>query len=121
MWLRLTTGLSALGLYGWRVENPKLSYAYFYDVSNWLTGWMISAEGISGYLRNFANLILIDQADGFLFGVAFMALISFLFWPFKAMFRKSFAYFTKPKDQQQQKPSKSESETETETETGFTG
>ena len=97
MWLRLTTGLSALGLYGWRVENPKLSYAYFYDVSNWLTGWMISAEGISGYLRNFANLILVDQADGFLFGVAFMALISILIWPFKALFQKSVKVITKSK------------------------
>jgi len=63
---------------------------------------MISAEGITGYLRNFANMILIDQADGFLFGVAFMALISFLIWPFKAMFNKSLAYITKPKDQPEQ-------------------
>jgi len=102
MWLRLTTGLSALGLYGWRVEDPKLSYAYFYDASNWLTGWMISAEGISGYLRNFANMILIDQADGFLFGVAFMALISFLFWPFKALFKKSLQVMSKSKPAQDQ-------------------
>ena len=105
MWLRLTTGLSALGLYGWRVENPKLSYAYFYDASNWLTGWMISAEGISGYLRNFANLILVDQADGFLFGIAFAALFSFLFWPLKAMFRKTLTYFTKSKNDQTQNQS----------------
>ena len=97
MWLRLTTGLSALGLYGWRIENPKLSYAYFYDVSNWLTAWMISGDGLTGYLRNFASMILIDQADGFLFGIAFATLISFLIWPFKALFQKSVKAIIKSK------------------------
>ena len=49
-----------------------------------VTGLVLTGEGIAGYLRNFVNLILIDQADGFLLGMAFFALLSLIFWPFKA-------------------------------------
>ena len=45
---------------------------------------MLTGEGLTTYLRNFINLILIDQADGFLLGMAFFALLSLIFWPFKA-------------------------------------
>ena len=81
MWARTAAGAAALILYGWRIEDPKASYAAFYDASNWLTGWLLAGEGAWGYLRNMLNLILLDQADGFLLGVAVMALISVLFWP----------------------------------------
>ena len=84
MWGRVLTGCAALGLYGWRVEDPKGSYAAFYDASDWLTSWLVAGEGAWGYARNFANLILVDQADGFLLGMAFMALISLIIWPFRA-------------------------------------
>lgn len=84
MWARIATGAAALGLYGWRVEDPKGSYAAFYDASNWLTGLVLSGEGAWVYVRNMVNLVLIDQADGFLLGMAFFALLSIIFWPFKA-------------------------------------
>ena len=84
MWARFLTGAGALGLYGWRIEDPKGSYAAFYDASNWLTGWIVAGEGIWTYVRNAVNLILVDQADGFLLGMAFMALLSIVFWPFRA-------------------------------------
>jgi len=80
---RAVIGAGALGAYAWRVEDPKGSYAAFYDLSDWLTGLVLTGEGIAGYLRNFVNLILIDQADGFLLGMAFFALLSLIFWPFK--------------------------------------
>ncbi len=80
---RAVIGAGALGTYAWRVEDPKGSYAVFYDLSDWLTGLVLTGEGIAGYLRNFVNLILIDQADGFLLGMAFFALLSLIFWPFK--------------------------------------
>ena len=81
---RAVIGAGAIGTYAWRVEDPKGSYAAFYDLSDWLTGLVLTGEGIAGYLRNFVNLILIDQADGFLLGMAFFALLSLIFWPFKA-------------------------------------
>jgi hypothetical protein len=84
MWARLATGIGALGLYGWRIEDPKGSYAAFYDVSNWLSAWIVSGDGAWQYARNFINLILIDQVDGFLLGMAFMALISAVLWPLRA-------------------------------------
>ena len=84
MWARIATGAAALGLYGWRIEDPKGSYAAFYDASDWVTSWLVGAEGAWGYVKNFINLVLVDQADGFLLGMAFMALISLVFWPFRA-------------------------------------
>ena len=86
---RAVVGAGALGAYAWRVEDPKGSYAAFYDLSDWLTGLVLTGEGVAGYLRNFVNLILIDQADGFLLGMAFFALLSLVFWPFKAAGRWS--------------------------------
>ncbi len=80
---RAVIGAGAIGAYAWRVEDPKGSYAAFYDLSDWLTGLVLTGEGIAGYMRNFVNLILIDQADGFLLGMAFFALLSLVFWPFK--------------------------------------
>ena len=84
MWGRIATGGAALGLYGWRIEDPKGSYAAFFDVSDWITSVVLSGDGIWGYMRNIVNLILVDQANGFLLGMAFFALLSVLFWPFKA-------------------------------------
>ncbi|MEL6478746.1 MAG: hypothetical protein AAFR17_15560 [Pseudomonadota bacterium] len=81
MWARVATGAAALGLYGWRVQDPKGAYAAFYDASNWLTGLLVSGEGAWGLVRNFINVILVDQADGFLLGMAFFALLSVIFWP----------------------------------------
>ena len=80
-------GAGALGAYAWRVEDPKGSYAAFYDLSDWLTGFVISGEGATAYLRSLVNLILVDQADGFLLGMAFFALLSLIFWPFRAVGR----------------------------------
>lgn len=84
MWARGAAGAGALGLYGWRVQDPVGSYAAFYEASNWLTGWLVGGEGAWGWLRNFINVILVDQADGFLLGMAFFALLSILFWPVRA-------------------------------------
>ncbi len=84
MLARTMLGAAAAGLYAWRIEDPKTSYAVFFDISDWLTRWLIAGEGAAGFLRNAVNLILIDQADGFLLGMAFMALLSLLFWPVRA-------------------------------------
>ncbi len=89
MWARAAVGAGALATYGWRIEDPKASYAAFYDLSDWLTSWVVAGDGAWGYLRNFINLILIDQADGFLLGMAFFALLSLIFWPFRAAGRQA--------------------------------
>jgi len=80
---RIAIGGGALGAYAWRVEDPVGSYAVFYDLSNWLTGLVLTGEGATAWLRNFISMVLIDQADGFLLGMAFMALISLVLWPFR--------------------------------------
>lgn len=41
-------------------------------------------KGATAWLRNFISMVLIDQADGFLLGMAFMALISLILWPLRA-------------------------------------
>ncbi|MEM1162733.1 MAG: hypothetical protein AAGJ28_17540 [Pseudomonadota bacterium] len=83
MWLRSLTGFSALGLYAWRVHDPKGSYAAFFDASDWITSFIIEAERVFGYFRNLVNIVMVDQADEFLLGMAVMALISVVFWPFR--------------------------------------
>ena len=84
MFLRTLTGLAALGGYGWRLDDPKTSYAVFFDISDWLTSWFVKSDGIFALGRNFLNLVLIEQADGFLLGMAFFALLSIVVWPFRA-------------------------------------
>lgn len=81
MWGRFLIGGGALGLYGWRVHDPKGSYGAFFDASDWMTRALIADGGAAGYLKNFVNIVLVHQADGFLLGMAFMALISIVFWP----------------------------------------
>lgn len=82
--MRMVLGALACAVYGWRVQDPKGSYAAFYDAADWITGWMLAGEGFARVARNVVNMILLDQADGFLLGVAFFALLSALFWPFRA-------------------------------------
>lgn len=84
MWARAAIGGGALGLYGWRIADPKASYGAFFDASDWLTGWILTGDGAMAWLRNVANLVLIDQADGFLLGLAAFALLSAILWPFRA-------------------------------------
>lgn len=96
MWARAAIGAAALGTYGWRIEDPKASYAAFYDLSDWLTSWVVSGEGAWVYLRNAINLMLVDQADGFLLGMAFFALLSVIFWPFRVLGRRA-ARLVKPR------------------------
>lgn len=84
MWARAVAGGGALGIYAWRVNDPKGSYAVFFDTADWFTGWFISGGWPSDLARNMVNLILIDQADGFLLGMAFFAFLSILFWPIRA-------------------------------------
>lgn len=78
---RFLIGGGALGLFGWRVHDPKGSYAAFFDASDWMTKTVIADGGAAGYLKSFVNIVLVHQADGFLLGMAFMALISIVFWP----------------------------------------
>ena len=81
--MRALLGAIACAIYGWRVYDPKGSYAAFYDASNWLTGQFLADDGPWSLLRNLVNLILLDQADGFLLGIAFFALLSLPLWGIK--------------------------------------
>jgi hypothetical protein len=86
--IRTCIGTAACAVYFWRVQDPKGSYAVFYDVTDWLTALISSlfvADGaVVGFLRNAINLVLLDQVEGFLIGIAFATLFSALLWPFKA-------------------------------------
>jgi hypothetical protein len=87
--MRIVLGAIACALYFWRIQDPKGSYAAFYDAANWSTDWLIADGGLSGMLKNVVNMVLLDQADGFLLGIAFSTLLSLLFWPFRAAGRWS--------------------------------
>ena len=78
--MRTVLGVIACLLYTWRVYDPKGAYAAFYDASNWLTGWLLDGGGLTGVLRNIVNLVLVDQAEGFLLGLVFFAALSGPVW-----------------------------------------
>lgn len=85
---RTTLGIAACGIYFWRVQDPKGSYAAFYDATDWLTaaatGLFFEDSAVAGFLRNAFNLVLVDQVEGFLIGVAFVTIVAAILWPFKA-------------------------------------
>lgn len=79
-------GGAALALLGWRIWDPKGSYATLYDASHVLT------EPIAGYefLTRFVSIVLVDQFNGLMLGVAVTAFLYFAMsslnslvqWPF---------------------------------------
>lgn len=81
-------GLATGGL-GWRMYDPKGSYAALYDISHWMT------ELVSGYeaLTRFISLILVDQFNGLMLGIVIGTLLHMtlgglkhlLAWPLRAM------------------------------------
>jgi len=82
---RLLTGLGALGAYGWMLSDPKRAYNTMFDLSDWLTGHVLTGRGtMETMLRNFVNDQMIDQAKAFLLGVAVATLLSVVFWPLSA-------------------------------------
>lgn len=85
MLTRLLTGLGALGAYGWMLSDPKRAYNTMFDLSDWLTGHVLTGRGtMETMLRNFVNDQMIDQAKAFLLGVAVATLLSVVFWPLSA-------------------------------------
>jgi hypothetical protein len=64
-------GSVATALLGWRLVDPKGSYAALYDVSHYLT------DAIAGYevLTRFISLVLVDQFNGLMLGIAVTAFI----------------------------------------------
>ncbi|MEM6387890.1 MAG: hypothetical protein AAF718_16815 [Pseudomonadota bacterium] len=67
----LTIGGLATGLLAWRLADPKGSYAALYDISHALT------ESVAGYevLSRFISLVLVDQFNGLMLGVAVTAFL----------------------------------------------
>ncbi len=59
----------ATALLGWRLADPKGSYAALYDASHYLT------DAVAGYevLARFISLVLVDQFNGLMLGVAVTA------------------------------------------------
>ena len=59
----------ATALLGWRMVDPKGSYAALYDVSHYLT------DAVAGYevLTRLISLVLVDQFNGLMLGVAVTA------------------------------------------------
>ncbi|MEO1538004.1 MAG: hypothetical protein AAFR73_09760 [Pseudomonadota bacterium] len=55
----------------WRMVDPKGSYAALYDISHGLT------ESVAGYevLTRFISLVLVDQFNGLMLGVAVTAFL----------------------------------------------
>ncbi len=61
----------ATALLAWRMVDPKGSYAALYDASHYLT------ESVAGYevLTRFISLVLVDQFNGLMLGVAVTAFL----------------------------------------------
>ena len=61
----------ATALLGWRMVDPKGSYAALYDASHYLT------DVVAGYevLTRFISLVLVDQFNGLMMGVAVTAFL----------------------------------------------
>lgn len=78
--MRAVLGIVACALYAWRIYEPKESYAAFYDAANWLTTWLVADLGLGAAIRNIINLVLLDQVEGFLLGIAFLAVLSVPIW-----------------------------------------
>lgn len=78
--MRTVLGIVACALYAWRVYEPKESYIAFYDATAWLTGWLVTEDDFGSLLRNLINLVLLDQVEGFLLGIAFLAVLSAPIW-----------------------------------------
>jgi len=80
-------GGAALAALGWRMVDPKGSYATLYDTSHYLT------ELLAGYdvIARFVSLVLVDQFNGLMLGVALSTLLyiclgglrSLIQWPFQ--------------------------------------
>ena len=86
--MRILIGLLACGVYVWRVLDPKAAYAVLYDLTDWTTAAIaalfVGDDAVTSFVRSALNLVLVDQAEGFLIGVALTALASVVFWPVRA-------------------------------------
>ena len=61
----------ATGLLGWRMADPKGSYAALYDASHYLTEALAGQE----LLTRFISLVLVDQFNGLMLGIAVTAFL----------------------------------------------
>ncbi|MCG6883551.1 MAG: hypothetical protein LJE62_07330 [Silicimonas sp.] len=81
----------ATAILGWRIYDPKGSYAALYDVSHYLT------DSLAGYeiLTRLVSLVLVDQFNGLMLGVAATAFVYMSLgalrraagWPFRVRAR----------------------------------
>lgn len=62
-------GALATAILGWRMVDPKGSYATLYDASHYLTDFVAGQE----VLTRFISLVLVDQFNGVMLGVAVTA------------------------------------------------
>lgn len=67
----MVLGGLATALLGWRMLDPKGSYAALYDMSHSLT------DAVAGYevLTRFISIVLVDQFNGLMMGIAVTAFI----------------------------------------------
>lgn len=68
----------ATGLYAYRIVDPSGAFNTFFSTSEWLTGVVLEPLGAPVYVRNFINLLLVDQFEWFLLGVIFALVVSLL-------------------------------------------
>ncbi len=61
----------ATAILGWRMYDPKGSYAALYDASHYLTDFVAGYE----VLTRLVSLVLVDQFNGLMLGVAVTAFL----------------------------------------------
>ena len=89
MTTRLAFGAAEIGLYMYRVVDPTGSYAAIFEASGWVSGFVLEPLESPLYVRNFVNLLLVEQLDGFLLGVIAATLISALLGGLYALCKRS--------------------------------
>jgi len=75
-----------LAALSWRMVDPKGSYAALYDASHYMT------EMVAGYdvLARFISIVLVDQFNGLMLGIALTALLYMALGSLKQVMRLPF-------------------------------
>ena len=74
--LRFILGFAAIAVFAYRLHDPKGSYPLIYDATAWLSALFVGNNGLPRMVRNGIDLVLLEQLEGFLLGIALVTLLS---------------------------------------------
>jgi hypothetical protein len=93
VWKLAPAMAAGIGMW-WRIEQPIESYTALIQVSDLITGMVMSSLDTvfgwnisAGFLQSAVNLILVDQFNGLMTGIIISNLFSLLWWALTAPLR----------------------------------